>query len=104
MTDMQSESLTELKETRDNLPAVYLDIRAAFLDLANSILADDEELTKRRRRELDSRITRFSKMAAKMLGLMFGIHGTDERRFIGMVDFYEDLNVSLQCINELIDK
>ena len=39
-----------------------------------------------------------------MLGLIFGIHGTNEDKFNGMVDYYEDLNVHLQCINELCEK
>jgi len=39
-----------------------------------------------------------------MLSLIFGIHGTEEDKFVAMVDFYEDMNVHLKCINELLDK
>ena len=39
-----------------------------------------------------------------MLGLIFGIHGTNEDMFINMVDFYEEMNTNLMCINELLDK
>jgi hypothetical protein len=30
-----------------------------------------------------------------MLGLIFGIHGTNEEMFVNMVDFYEELNTNL---------
>jgi len=39
-----------------------------------------------------------------MLGLIFGIHGTEEDKFVGMVDFYDDMNTHLQCISELLEK
>ena len=57
-----------------------------------------------KRKELDSKVTSFAKSVAKVLGLIFGIHGTDEDRFTSMADFYEEMNVNLVCINELIDK
>ena len=57
-----------------------------------------------KKEQLDSKVTSFAKLVAKMLGLIFGIHGTDEDKFNSMVDFYEEMNVNLQCINELIDK
>lgn len=54
--------------------------------------------------DLESKVTQYSKLAAKMLGHMFSIHGTQDCLFIRMGDFYEDLYYKIMILNELIDK
>lgn len=54
--------------------------------------------------EVKKQVSEYSSICAKSLGLIFSSHGTNERLFIDMVDFYLDLETNLVFINELIDK
>ena len=47
---------------------------------------------------------RYGKMAANSLGLIFSVHGTDEKLFIDMTQYYENLEMLFTIANEVLDK
>jgi len=49
-------------------------------------------------------VKKFGKLAANSLGIIFSVHGTDNKRFVDMAPYYENLETCFTVINELLDK
>ena len=106
-------NLQELGRIKARSGDLYCDVRGGFIKLRAMKeelgMAEDQKaaLAEQRAAELKAigrTLDDFGNQAAKSLGLIFSSHGTDEKLFVDMVDYYDDLKVSLTWINELLDK
>ena len=84
------------------LKIYYIETRTCLLNLTkvleNSIDTTEIEIKKN---EIRNKVNMYSKAISKLLSLIFGVHGTDEETFVGMVEYYEFMNQHLTFINEL---
>ena len=107
----------DFKEALNSIQSEYGCVRRCFICLRDTynkekgdVKAEEEKTLKnseefqKELKDFEDDLQGYAKLLAKLLGLVFAQHGTEDEFFFLAIDHYEELKTKLICLNELLNK